>query len=147
MNTKERILSTLRKEPTFLFSLATVGEDGRPRVRIVRGTIDDDLTLRCPTFVGTAKVRHIEACAEVHVTCGDTATDRPGTYFQIEGVAALRSSPQEREAAWTERLAKWFTGPDDPGYGVVVIRPYRIVALPIGGGSPAEVWESESPPT
>ena len=141
MQTKERILSVLQAEPTFLFALATVGEDGRPRVRTVRGTIDDDLTLRCPTFAGTTKVRHIEAHGEVHVTCGDTNTDRPGSYFQIEGVAAVSATPEDRRNTWSHRLDKWFEGPEDPRYVVVVIRPYRIVALPVGGGPAASVWE------
>lgn len=145
MTVEERMLATLQEESTFLFSLATVGEDGRPRVRIVRGTIGQDLTLRCPTFAHTAKVRHIEACGEVHVTCGDTATDRPGSYYQIEGIATISSDENDRRDLWSDRLCKWFDGPGDPRYVVVVIRPYRVVALPIGGGPAAAVWESGDP--
>ena len=140
----ERIRSTLQIDSTFLFSLATVGEDGRPKVRIVRGTIDEGFTLRCPTFANTAKVRHIRACGEVHVTCGNTATDRPGSYFQIEGHATISSEAEDRHALWSDRLRKWFDSPDDPRYVVVVIQPYRIAALPIGGGPAAAVWESKS---
>ncbi|GAG34256.1 unnamed protein product, partial [marine sediment metagenome] len=44
-----RILEALQAEPTFLCALATVTEDGRPSVRTMRATIDDDLTIRCPT--------------------------------------------------------------------------------------------------
>ena len=144
MTMAERIRSTLQTDSNFLFSLATVGKDGRPRVRIVRGTIDEGFTLRCPTFANTAKVRHIRACSEVHVTCGNTATDRPGSYFQIEGRATISSDAEDRRALWSDRLGKWFNGPDDSRYVVVVIRPYRIAALPIGGGPAAAVWESEA---
>ena len=141
MKSKERVLSVLQAEPTFLFALATVGEDGRPRVRTVRGTIDQDLTLRCPTFAESTKVRHIAACGEVHVTCGDTSTDRPGSYFQIEAVATISAMLEDRRKTWSHRLDKWFEGPEDPRYAVVVIHPYRIVALPVGGGPAASVWE------
>ena len=138
----DRILTTLRRETPFLCALATITLDGRPRARTMRGTIDDDLVVRCPTFAGTDKVAQIRAKPEVHVTCGDVDPDRAGSYFQIEGRAEISTAEDDRRAAWNDRLAKWFTGPDDPRYAVVKIVPYRITALPIGGGLAAEVWET-----
>jgi len=142
-DTRRRILDTLRSETTFLCALATIVGDGRPRVRTMRGAIDDELVLRCPTFIGTDKVDQIRANPEVHVTCGDTDSTRPGSYLQIEGRAEISTETADRLAAWNDHLAKWFSGPDDPNYAVVKVSPYRITALPIGGGPSAEVWESE----
>jgi general stress protein 26 len=110
----------------------------------MKGVIGDDLTIRCPTFVSTQKVRDLEACADVSVTCGDTDSGRPGTYFQITAQARISQESTDRRRAWTPRLEKWFGSADDPNYAVVIIDPIRIVALPIGGGPAAEVWAADS---
>ena len=138
---KERLLDTLRTEETFLAALATAGPDGRPRVRYVIAQIDNDLIIRCPTFQGTEKVAHIETQPEVYLTCGDVVSSKPGSYFQIEGLASIERSLEERELAWTARLERWFSGASDENYAVVKIVPYRILALPIGGGPAPERWE------
>ncbi len=139
-----RILEALRAEPAFLCALATVTEDGRPSVRTMRATIGDDLTIRCPTFLGTNKVAQIRVRPDVHLACGSTDSDRPGSYFRIEGRATISTDLDDRRLAWNDRLAKWFAGPDDPNYAVVRILPVRIVAHPIGGGPAAQVWEAET---
>ena len=144
MDVVRRILESLRVESAFLCALATVTEDGRPSVRTMRATIDDDLTIRCPTFLGTDKVAQIRARPDVHLTCGSTDSDRPGSYFRIEGRATISTGPDDRRLAWNDRLAKWFAGPDDPSYAVVRIVPSRIVAQPIGGGQAPQVWEVEA---
>ena len=138
-----RILEALTAGPAFLCALATVAEDGRPSVRTMRATIDEDLTIRCPTFLGTDKVAQIRAQPEVHLTCGSTDSDRPGSYFRIEGQAEISTDAVDRRLAWNDRLEKWFSGQGDPNYAVVKIVPYRIVALPIGGGPDAQVWQRE----
>ena len=140
-----RILETLQTEPTFLCALATVTEDGRPSVRTMRATIDQELTIRCPTFLQTNKVAQIRARPEVHLTCGSTDSDRPGSYFRIDGQAEISTDAVDRRLAWSDRLEKWFSGQDDPSYAVVRIVPYRVLALPIGGGPDAEVWEGKKP--
>lgn len=138
-----RILGTLRREDVFLAALATVDADGRPCVRYVRARIEDDLTIRCPTFSGTSKVRHIGRDPRVALTCGDTDSSRPGTYFEIRGEARISTDLGDRRAAWNPRLEKWFSGLNDPSYAVVVIRPTRIEALPLGGGPDAQTWEGK----
>jgi len=137
----ERVLETLRMESVFLCALATVTSEGHPSVRTMRAVIADDLTLRAPTFRRTNKVKEIQAHPEVHVTCGSTDSDRPGSYFRITGRAQVSEEAEDRRAAWNERLAQWFTGPDDPEYVVIRISPTRIVAHPIGGGPDRQIWE------
>ena len=142
MDVVRRILESLRAEPAFLCALATVAKDGRPSVRTMRATIDDDLTIRCPTFLGTDKVAQIRACPDVHLACGSTDSERPGSYFRVEGQAVISTDPDDRRLAWNDRLAKWFAGPDDPNYGVVRVSPVRIIAHPIGGGPEGQIWEA-----
>ena len=127
----------------FLCSLATVSSEGAPRVRFVRAKLDLDLSLWIPTFEGTLKITQIEADPRVHVTCGDTSADVPGSYFQIDGIAEISRKAEDREACWTDRLYKWFTGSNDPRYAVVKVQPTAISVLPIGRQGPAQRWICE----
>jgi len=144
MTGMERILATLRREDDFLCALATIGPDGVPHVRYMKGVIDDDLTIRCPTFASTQKVRDIQSCCDVSLTCGDTDSGSPGSYFQVVARARISQDLADRTAAWTPRMEKWFSGVDDPNYRVVRIEPSRILAFPIGGGPAGEVWTADA---
>lgn len=137
------LLDSVGVNVPFLCSLSTVREDGGPAVRFVRAKVDEDLTLRIPTFSGTRKTRQIQADARVHVTCGDTDSDHPGTYFQIDGVGELRRDFAERKACWTPRLEKWFSGLEDENYVVVRIAAASILALPIGRSGDVLTWRSK----
>lgn len=130
----------------FLCSLATVGPTGEPWVRFVRAKMDSELVLRIPTFEATSKIAHIEAEPRVHVTCGDTTADTPGSYFQIEGTAEISRERDDRQACWTDLLAKWFADPMDPRYAVVKVRSERITVLPIGRQGPAQRWVRDEEP-
>jgi len=145
-NTRERLLADLGADRPFLCSLATVGEDGSPRVRFVRAKLDHYVILRVPTFLETRKVVDIRGEPRVHVTCGATDSSRPGTYYQIDGSAEISTEPSEREAAWTPRLSKWFSDSDDPNYVVVKVTPTQIVALPIGRAGEASIWRASGDP-
>ena len=145
MNDARRtLIEELGEDTPFLCSLATLREDGGPAVRFVRAKADAELTLRIPTFVQTAKVKQIRADGRVHITCGRTDSSEPGSYFQIDGVAEILTEAADREACWTERLEKWFSGPDDPNYAVVRVTPSRITALPIGRAGKPTAWQSKS---
>jgi general stress protein 26 len=140
MTVPERLLAALRRDNDFLCALATTGADGRPHVRFMKGVIDDQLVIRCPTFASSRKVQDIDRCADVSLTCGDTDARQPGSYFQMSARARISREIEDRAAAWTSRLERWFGGIGDPNYVVVRIEPIRIVALPIGGGPAAEAW-------
>jgi general stress protein 26 len=144
VDARETFLEALGDGSPFLCSLATVGADSAPRVRFVRAKADPHLVLRIPTFATTQKVRDIRADPRVHITCGDTNAERPGTYFQIDGTAEIASDDAEREAAWTPRLSKWFSGPDDANYAVVKVTPTEITALPIGRAGAPSVWRASA---
>ena len=144
MTVIKRLLDTLRREEDFLCALATVDTDGLPHVRYMKGVIDDHLTIRCPAFASTQKVRHIQQCADVSLTCGNTDSSQPGSYFQITAKATITKAHDDRVAAWTSRMERWFSGIDDANYTVVRIEPTRILAFPIGGGPSGEIWTAGS---
>jgi general stress protein 26 len=60
-------------------------------------------------------------------------------YLQIQGCAEFCTDSAARHAFWSDRLKLVFKGPDDPNYGVVIIRAYRIELWKVG--SAPEVWE------
>ena len=133
---KEQIAAMIA--PVQLSSLATLA-DGKPWVRYVMTTGRDDLSIRCATYAGSRKVAQIAANPEVHVTLGvcDPANMTP--YLQIQGRARFSTEASERHGFWSEMLANYFRGPDDPNYGVVIVTPYRIELARAGVPEP-EVW-------
>ncbi len=136
---KTEILAMLKK-PT-LASLATINEDGKPWTRYVMIVADDNLTIRCATFVGARKISQIKKNPEVHLTCGITNLEEMGAYLQIQGTATFTTSKEERHAFWTDEFATYFKGPDDPNYGIIVIKPYRIELMEPGKFEPS-VWQA-----
>jgi len=138
-NLKDRILDVF-KVPC-LSGLATITKDGKPWVRYVMTEASDDMTFRCSSFADGRKVAQIESDPEVHLTCGIIHPTEKGPYLQIQGRAQFATDRAARHSFWSDRLSEVFAGPDDPNYGVVIIRAYRI-ELWIVGLEP-EVWERE----
>lgn len=136
-NVKEQILSILT--PLQLSEIATITEDGKPWVRYVMTTGAKDLTIRFATFAQSRKVQQIAANPEVHITCGVTDPTVMRPYLQIQGLARFSVEQGERRGFWNEMLSSYFSGPDDPNYGVIVVTPYRIELTTPGSFTP-EVW-------
>jgi general stress protein 26 len=138
-------MSTLKEQiaaiitPLQLSSVATIADGGKPWVRYVMTMGRDDLSVRFATFARSRKVAQIAANPEVHVTlgCSDPAVMTP--YLQIQGRARFSTVAEERHGFWSEMLANYFSGPDDPNYGVVIVTPYRIELAKAGEPAP-EVW-------
>ena len=130
---------TIIKEP-YLASFATITEDGKPWVRYVTPHASEDLTIRFSTFIGSRKVAQIKKNPEVHLTCGVTDPATAQTYLQIQGKAELSTDKAEREAFWNDYLKRYFKGPDDPNYGIIIVKPYRIELYTMGNFKP-EVWK------
>jgi general stress protein 26 len=125
-----------------LMSLATVTEDGRPRVRYVVGKADPVLTLRFSTHLGSAKVQQMRNKPSVSVTTGATGV-RAESWLEIEGGAAVSTAEADRRAFWFDGLGPYFAGVDDPNYCIVIIRPSRI-ALWSMATMRSDVWQPEA---
>ncbi len=121
---KTKITERLKKRQ--LANLATITADGSPWTRYVMIAGDDDLILRCATFLAARKVGQIEQNPEVHLSCGVINPMEIKPYSQIEGRAEIVTDAAEKAAFWNPSIESIFSGPDDPNYAVVVIRPYRI---------------------
>jgi general stress protein 26 len=135
---KERIMEVIGQPQ--LASLATVTEGGKPWVRYVMVTGSDDLALRFSSFLNSRKVAQIRNNPEVHLTCGVTSPESADSYLQIQGRAEVTTDDAERKAYWKEELKRYFSGPEDPNYCIVRVKPYRIEYMAPGSMEP-EVWE------
>ena len=61
--------------------------------------------------------------------------------MQIQGIAQLTTDKIERDRCWFDYLENIFKGPDDPQYGVIIVKPYRIEFWGMASFEP-EVWEA-----
>ncbi len=136
---KERILKILQQPQ--LAGLATITQDGKPWVRYVMTVASQDMTIRCATFASARKVKQIKKDPEVHLTCGVTDPRSMGPYLQIQGRATLNTSKEVRHSFWSDMLSAIFSGPDDPNYAVLEIKPYYIEYMSPGVHEP-EVWKA-----
>ena len=137
---KERILKILQQPQ--LAGLATVTQDGKPWVRYVMTVGSPDMTIRCATFISARKIKQIKKNPEVHLTCGVTDPRNMAPYLQIQGRATLNKSREARHGFWRDMLSSIFSGPDDPNYAVLEIRPYYIEHWTPGVHQP-EVWQAK----
>lgn len=141
MLTLKQKISTILGPPQ-LSTVATIAEGGKPWVRYVMTQGANDLSVRFATFAQSRKVVQIAANPEVHLTMGVTDPGVMIPYLQIQGRARFSSEAEDRHDFWSEMLAGYFSGPDDPNYGVIIVTPYLIELVTPGSFTP-EVWRAE----
>jgi general stress protein 26 len=124
-----------------LACLATITRDGKPWVRYVFCTGSKDMSIRFASFCNSRKVAQINNNPEVHLTCGVTDPRSMGPYLQIQGRATLNTSKEARHGFWSDMLKAIFSGPDDPNYAVLEIKPYYVEYVSPGVHEP-EVWQA-----
>ncbi len=135
---KQRIFNAAKELQ--LMNFATVTEDGRPWVRYVMGKADKDLVIRFCTHLESRKVGQIRKTPDVHISMGVTSLETAKNWLQVEGTAEVSTDNDERGAFWFDELNNYFTGPDDPSYCIVIVRPSRIEFGTMERKTP-EVWE------
>jgi len=135
---KKRIFETARNLQ--LINFATVTGDAKPWVRYVMGKADEDLVFRFCTHLESRKVAQIRKNPNVHISLGAASLETARNWLQVEGTAEVSTDKTEREAFWFDDLKNYFSGPDDPAYCIVVVRPSRIEFGTMGNRFP-EVWQ------
>lgn len=135
---KQRIFDAARQFQ--LINFATITEDGKPWVRYVVGRADDNLMFRFCTRKDSRKVAQIRKNSNVHLCLGAKDLEATEHWIQVEGTADVSTEKSERESFWFDALKNYFTGPDDPNYCVVIIKPRRIEFGTMGNTTP-EIWE------
>ncbi|GBE04809.1 MAG TPA: hypothetical protein ENG80_02360 [Nitrospirae bacterium] len=135
---KQRIYDAAKEMQ--LINVATITEDGKPWVRYVMGKTDNDLVMRFCTHMSSRKVPQIRKNPNVHISLGVSSLETARNWVQVQGTAEVSTDKAERDAFWFDELNNYFSGPDDPDYCVVIIRPSRIELGTMGNTTP-EVWE------
>ena len=138
MTELERKICHLISRPG-LAAFATAGKDGRPWVRYVMARGTGDFSIRFATFVNSRKVAQVRHNSEVHLAW----QTEDQTYLQIQGRARVSTEAADRSAFWHENLKRYFRGPDDPNYAVMIVRPYRIEVTEAQAMQP-EVWQNRA---
>ncbi len=136
---KQRIIDVVRELQ--LVNFATITEDGKPWVRYVMGKADSELVFRFCTHLESRKVAQIRKTPDVHISLGVTSLETAKNWVQVQGTAEISTDKAERDSFWFDDLKNYFTGPDDPSYCVVIIKPSRIEFGTMGITTP-EIWES-----
>jgi general stress protein 26 len=131
---RERIISVAKDLQ--LSNFATVTEDGRPWVRYVMAKGDSDLTFRFCAHLDSRKIGQIRKNPAVHLTMGVTSIETARNWLQVQGRAEVSTDLDERSAFWFDDLKHYFSGPDDPNYSIIIIRPSRIELGTMGSMTP-----------
>lgn len=140
MNDLEKRIFSIINKPG-LACLATITEDGKPWARYVIAVGFEDMTIRLATFLASKKVKHIAKNPNVHLVCGVPNAEYQDSYLQIQGSAIVTTDKLEKQSFWNNQLKNIFTGPDDPNYAIVIIKPKRIELW--SGMSEPEVWQKK----
>jgi general stress protein 26 len=135
---KQRIFDTAKDLQ--LVNVATITEDGRPWVRYVMAKADSDLVFRFCTHMESRKIGQIKKIPEAHISLGVTSLETAKNWLQVQGSAEISTDSNERHSFWFDELSNYFSGPDDPKYCIIIIRPSRIEFGTMGSMEP-EVWE------
>ena len=138
---KQRIFD-LAKELQ-LINFATITEGGKPWVRYVMGKADDELVFRFSTNTATRKTAQIRKDPNVHISLGTSDLETAKNWMQVEGTAEISTEKAERDSFWFDEMINYYTGPDDPNYCIVIVRPSRVEFATMGSMAP-EVWEPDN---
>jgi general stress protein 26 len=130
---KAKILEVMKKYP--VGSVATI-KDGKPWVRYMMTQPEDDLTIYTTSFVSSRKIDQIKADNNVHITYGFDPANWEQPYVQVVGTAEILTDLETKKKCWHDVLAKFFKGPEDPGFVVLKITPSLIEYMGSGAFEP-----------
>ena len=102
--------------------LATT-DGAQPWIRVMQtAQVDDDFTIWFATYSGSRKVRQIVANPRVALSYWADGTD-----LRILGRAERIEDSATLAEMWRDEWQKFFPrGKDDPGYGVIKVRPEMV---------------------
>lgn len=120
---KDRIISVM-KGGAHLAAVATIGADKKPYVRIM-SMKNDGLELASATYTDSKKVAHIKSNKHVSISIlKDHA--KMSDYIIVSAAATVCCDAKTKKAFWSQGLANYFKGADDPNYCVIKFKPLAI---------------------
>jgi general stress protein 26 len=122
-----------------LMNLATITGDGKPWTRYMVGNADQDLEFLFCTHLESRKVAQIRNNPNIHICTGVHDLETAQQWLQVQGVAEIVTDKEARHAYWYDELKNYFSGPDDPNYVLIIVKPSLIEFGTMGSMTP-EVW-------
>jgi general stress protein 26 len=123
------------------FLLATVDEKNQPQMRWMGGSVlDEPLTVWMAGSATGRKMAQIRANAAAQLLYSD---EKFGQTVTISGRAEVVDCADTKQRLWKAMpaLARYMSGPDDPGFGVVKFTGTRVELLTMAEGMAPQVAE------
>jgi general stress protein 26 len=141
-----------RVSRTVWCTVATVDTRGRPRTRILH-PIWEGATGWIATGRHSLKERHLAKNPHVSLTYWDQEHEQ----VYIDAKAVWEDEPSEKLRVWElykntpppygyDPQVIWRSGPDDPGYGLLKLTPWRIELYALRdliSGTPPTIWRPD----
>ena len=115
-------------------------KDGKPWVRYVMVSGDENLDIYFTAMKQSRKIRQIQADPHCHVLVGGDAKDFTKSLVQVAGRAEILEDLETKKKFWQEYHKTMFKGPDDPNFVVIRVKPGQI-ELWGGGKMEPEVYD------
>jgi len=117
-----KLVAIFRKCPVITLCTAA---GNTPYGRTMVATTHDDLSMTTATFLNSRKVSQIR---ENPLVCLVSSMDselpnRP--YGIVQAVATVHTDTETKRACWVQSLDVFFSGPEDPNYAVIRLKPVR----------------------
>lgn len=118
---EQAILTALEGNP--FCALGTV-ENDKPKVRYM-ALYNEGLNIHLATNRKTHKVEELEKNPNCYVLLG---YEKGGTnqVVEIEGVSSVSTDDELKKRVWKDEFTQWFSGPEDPDYVILDIKPQTI---------------------
>jgi len=112
-------------------------EGDQPRVRAMMPILQDDGTLLAATFPGTQKIGQIGVNPKFEFCF----VDRKLSHCRFEGRAEISDDKTLKEELWNKQmmLRQLFSGPEDPGFILIIFKTSKIMMMNIGEKGYTEV--------
>lgn len=121
---KSRIISVIESGAAYA-AVATVGSGKKPFVRIM-SLKNKGLELASATYTKSKKVSQIKSNNSVSISILKDHSKKMADYITIEATASICLDAKTKKEFWSEGLAHYFKGPDDPNYCVLKFKPLSI---------------------
>lgn len=108
-----------------VMAMATV-ENGAPRSRYMAVTVKDDFKMYAASGMHSRKIGQLRTDPRTHLLGGYDPQDMQKPWIAVHATAAVRTDAAIKQAAWTDDLNAFFSGPEDENYCVLEITPSRI---------------------
>ncbi len=121
---KDRVIAVIKGGGRFA-SVATVDSKNKPHVRIM-AVKNEGLDIFSASFTKSDKVAQIKNNNSVSITILKDYSSMMCDYIRIEATAAVYTDAKTKKDFWSDGLAYYFKGPDDPNYCVIRFKPASI---------------------